>query len=73
MPGLNKKGPLGQGPLSGGQQGICTQKNETISTGEDETLQQPAGALGGGAGCRRRGGAGRGAGRGSGTGRRRSG
>lgn len=70
MPGLNKKGPLGQGPLTGGQQGICTQENETTSTGDTKTLQQPAGGRGGGAGCRRRGGAGRGIGRGSGMGRR---
>jgi len=70
MPGLNKKGPLGQGPLTGGQRGTCTQQNEIISTGEYESLQQPAGRFGGGAGRRHRGGAGRGAGRGSGMGRR---
>ncbi|MBU0960965.1 MAG: hypothetical protein KKD01_06830 [Proteobacteria bacterium] len=72
MPGLNKKGPLGQGSLTGGQRGICLPNNETLSPGENETLQQPAGGIRGGAGCRRRGGAGRGAGQGAGMGRKTS-
>lgn len=62
MPGLNKKGPLGQGPLSGGQQGLCVQNNETDSADENQRFQQGAGGGRGGAGCRRRGGSGRGTG-----------
>ncbi len=69
MPGLNKKGPLGQGPLSGGQKGVCGQ-NKTVSNDENESLQQSTGDFRGGTGCRRRGGSGRGVGQGSGMGRK---
>lgn len=69
MPGLNKKGPLGQGPLSGGQQGVCGQ-NKTVPNDENESLQQSKNDLRDGTGCRRRGGSGRGVGRGSGMRRR---
>ena len=33
MPGMNGKGPLGNGPLTGGQRGVCKQ------TGTDKTDQ----------------------------------
>lgn len=70
MPGLNQRGPLGQGPLSGGRQGLCGQENASPSTGENEILQKPAAGGRGGGGCRRRGGSGRGSGQGAGMGRR---
>lgn len=70
MPGLNQTGPLGQGPLTGGQQGRCAQPNEPMAKNENGTLQQPAGGTRGGGGCRRRGGSGRGVGQGAGMGRR---
>jgi hypothetical protein len=68
MPGMNGKGPLGNGPLTGGQRGVCTQ------TGTDKTAQ-PQGATVGvlprpqGQGLGRcQGGAGRGLGKGKGRG-----
>lgn len=70
MPGLNQNGPLGQGPLSGGQRGICAEKKVPTTTGENMTGPQPEAGFRGGAGCRRRGGSGRGAGQGVGQGRR---
>ena len=68
MPGLNQKGPLSEGPLTGGQRGTCTQNDTTVPTSDNKILQQPAGRLRGGAGCRRLGGTGRGIGRGAGMG-----
>jgi Family of unknown function (DUF5320) len=72
MPGLNQKGPMGQGPLTGGQQGRCAQPNENTATDKNGTLQQVTSGVKGGAGCRRRGGSGRGVGQGSGMGKRNS-
>jgi hypothetical protein len=72
MPGMNGKGPLRKGPLSGGQRGVCNQI-ETDKTG------QPQGAPvdvvpGQGRGLGRcQGGAGRGAGKGQVRGQGRSG
>jgi hypothetical protein len=28
MPGLNRKGPNGEGPMTGNQQGLCNPKNK---------------------------------------------
>ena len=67
MPGMNGKGPLGKGPLTGGQRGVCKQ------TPTDKT-DQPQGTTadivqGQGRGLGRgQGGAGRGAGKGQGRG-----
>ena len=69
MPGMNGKGPLGNGPLTGGMRGVC---NQTERDKADQTQSQPATVNafpGPGKGLGRcRGGAGKGQGRGQGRG-----
>ncbi len=72
MPGMNGKGPLGNGPLTGGQRGVCNQ------SGTDKTDQAQDATVGvvprQGRGLGRcQGGAGRGAGKGQGRGQGRGG
>ena len=56
MPGLNKQGPLGEGPLTGRQQGMCRRTKELPFTGGfgrgrgvgggRRTVGQPGGRIG---------------------------
>lgn len=70
MPGMNRKGPLGDGPLSGGQRGVCNQP-ETDKTAQPQNNTMGV-VLGQGRGLGpRQGGMGRGAGKGQGRGQRR--
>lgn len=72
MPGMNGKGPLGNGRMTGGQRGVCKQT-------ETDKTDQPQGATvdfvpGKGRGLGRcQGGAGRGVGKGQGRGQGRGG
>lgn len=70
MPGLNKRGPQGTGPMTGRRLGRCTRFGEALKRESDETIQPaddfPIGNAGYGAGWRH----GRGQGRGNGGGNR---
>lgn len=74
MPGMNGKGPLGNGPLTGGMRGVC---NQTGIDKADQTQSQTATVNvipGQGRGLGRcQGGTGRGQGRGQGRGLGRGG
>lgn len=78
MPNLNKKGPMGEGPMTGRKMGRCTnycagrnnqttQENENRENPINETAQVQGQGLGRDRGMRRSGGGG---GRGTGMGRR---
>jgi hypothetical protein len=64
MPGLNGKGPLGKGPMTGGQRGICRQSSTNKAEQSQDTPMDNVQGQGKGQG---------GAGRGAGKGRRRGG
>jgi hypothetical protein len=67
MPGMKGKGPLGNGPLTGEQCGVCKQtETEKTNRPGDHTLDVVPGQGQGLGRCR--GGAGRGAGKGQGKG-----
>ena len=78
MPGLNRKGPMNEGPMTGRKTGLCNpdsplrkQKDEPTEVNNDQ-LQGRGLGLGLGRGARRGGrGTGAGAGRGRGMGRGR--
>ena len=72
MPGMNGKGPLGNGPLSGGQGGVCNQTGTDKTTPpQDNTLDVVPGQGRGLGRCQ--GGPGRGAGKGQGRRQNRGG
>ena len=65
MPGLDKKGPMGQGPMTGRRMGRCTNfgstlKKETADNNDDQTNIPDDDFPGGFGFGRRRGGRGRG-------------
>ena len=61
MPGFNRKGPEGNGPMTGGGRGLCNPANRP-SFNRDETFMTGAGRGGGFGNCRRQPIMGRGAG-----------
>jgi hypothetical protein len=72
MPGMNGKGPLGNGPLTGGQRGVCKQtENDKTDQPQDAAVNVVSGKGRGWGRCQ--GGAGRGAGKDQGRGRGRGG
>ncbi len=71
MPGMDRKGPLGNGPLTGGRRGVCNQTNSADSSpspGDNSKNLQQGRGLG-----RCQGGPGRGIGQGLGRGQKRGG
>lgn len=73
MPGFNRKGPAGEGPMTGRKMGRCTNygeslKKKTNKTSEEPDNDRPQDLPGRGIG-NPRGGRGRGRGRGYGRGR----
>jgi hypothetical protein len=67
MPGRDKTGPMGQGPMTGGGFGSCAQEGGQVPAGNRPRLGRGRGRGG------RGGGRGRGLGRGMGLGRRQDG
>lgn len=56
MPGLNKRGPQGEGPMTGRRLGRCTRFGAALQRDSDETIQPaddfPVGNAGTGSGWR---------------------
>lgn len=72
MPGMNGKGPLGNGRLGGRQRGVCNQPEKDSTDQPQDTAVDAVPGQGRGLG-RCQGGMGRGAGKGQGKGQGRGG